>query len=97
MASTDELTPGIRQAVRDAIREEVSDRLDKLESQVCDLVNKKSTLLDHEENIREFKKSLDFTSKEISDIKDKMIPDLDKRFSELNNIIMYKYFGYGAR
>ena len=40
MASTDELTPGIRQAVRDAIREEVSDRLDKLESQVCDLVNK---------------------------------------------------------
>ena len=83
MASTDELTPVIRQAVRDAIREEVSDRLDKLESQVCDLVNMKSTLLDHEENIREFKKGLDFTSKEISDIKDKMMPDLDKKFSEL--------------
>ena len=63
MASTEELTPVIRQAVRDAIREEVSDRLDKLESQVCDLVNKKSSLLDHEENIREFKKCLDFTSK----------------------------------
>ena len=87
MASTDELTPVIRQAVRDAIREEVSDRLDKLESQVCDLVNMKSTLLDHEENIREFKKGLDFTSKEISDIKDKMMPDLDKKFSELTTQI----------
>ena len=87
MATISELTPIIRQAVKDAIREEVSDRLDKLEHKVSELTTMKSTLRDLGNQIKDLEKSLEFSSQEIKDLNEKFIPALDKKFSDLSTKI----------
>ena len=88
MATISELTIIIRQAVKDANREEVSDRLDKLEHKVSELTTMKSTLRDHGNQIKDLEKSLEFSSQEIKEkINEKLIPALDKKFSDLSTKI----------
>ena len=87
MATISELTPIIRQAVRGATREEVSDRLDKFEHKVSELTTMKSTLRDHGNQIKDLEKSLEFSSQEIKDLNEKLIPALDKKFSDLSTKI----------
>jgi hypothetical protein len=84
MATVDELLPMIRQTVKDAIREEITDKLDKLELKVNELTSLKKTVTANSQIIQTLQDSVAFSSNEIDEVRSKTIPDLRNKFDDLS-------------
>ena len=84
MATIKELKPVIRQIVQDVLRAEISDKLDKLENKVSELMAVTQTLKEHDQKLKDIQQSLSFTGDQIDVINKKTVPDLDKKFTELS-------------
>ena len=61
MATIKELKPVIRQIVQDVLRAEISDKLDKLENKVSELMAVTQTLKEHDQKLKNIQQSLSFT------------------------------------
>ena len=90
MVTIDDLTPiiektvtsAVEKAVKDALKT-VVDRLDTLETKVTELTNLKVTLTSHTEQIKDLDKSINNAHGQIDSINNKIIPDLDKKFTNI--------------
>ena len=83
------MKPVIIEAIREVLQEEVCTRLDKLEEKVDELYEMKHILLDHQEKIKDLENSLDFTDNQIKEIKNELLPNLEKKYEEIiTNICM---------
>ena len=76
-------TRELRDTIREVLKEEISDKLDKLEAKVDELAGLKQLLTDHSQRMDDFETTLEFTSKQIKEINDKTIPDLEKKFMDI--------------
>ena len=81
----------VRTVIRQVLKEEITHRLDSLETKVSNLEKQlleltalKATVSKHETKIKEVAKSCEFSSNQISEIVDNKIPNLDKKFTELS-------------